>query len=53
MEHIVLLYRIYRMYSDRQAWANSVVPDAAEWGISSGSILFATHPAMFGHNMEK
>ena len=24
---IILCYRIYRMYSDRQAWANSVDPN--------------------------
>ena len=26
-QHRVLNYRIYHMYSDRQAWANSIDPD--------------------------
>ena len=35
------------MYSDRQARANTVDPDAG----SSGSSLFATHTAIYRHNI--
>ena len=35
------------MHFVRQAWANSVDPDETpQCGISSGSTLFATHPAI-------
>ena len=46
------VYRIYRMYVDtniskqcRPRW------DAAECGVSSGSSLFATHPAIFRQHL--
>ena len=42
-------YHINHMYLDRQACANSV--EATECGISSGSTLFATRPAIFKHNI--
>ena len=34
-------YRIYHIYSDRQAWANSIDPDE-----TPQTTLFATHPAI-------
>ena len=45
------LYHIYHMYSDRQAWANSVDPDTTAEYVSLGSKLFPTHPAIFRHNI--
>ena len=40
------------MYSDRQAWANSVdQDDTANRGFSSESTLFEAHPAIFLHNI--
>ena len=37
------------MYSDKQDWANSVDPD--EMSQKVAPILFATHPAIFRHNI--
>ena len=45
---VYLGYRVYRMYSDRQALANSIDP---ERGVSPGATLFASQPAIFRHNI--
>ena len=46
-------YRIYHMYSDRQAWANSLDRDETPQNAAShlGIHVFATRPAIFRHNI--
>ena len=44
----------YHMYSDRQTdFSKQCRPrwDTTESGVSSGSTLFVTHPAIFRHNI--
>ena len=40
-------YRIYSIYSDRQAWVNSLDPDQWKRTAIFDNVPFATYPAVF------